>query len=114
MIVKASLATTAPTPPQHNATVGSTFVSNDRKRIFPAPPRPELARYSTPDINTIGVRGRQSNYPQTRSVPERKNSRVSSLHQSHLIIIYQLVTRADGDLSRGRPGCSAQAGRDVR
>src|SRR3954462_6926122 len=113
MIVKASLASTAPTPPQHNATVGSTFVSNDRKRIFPAPPRPEQARYSTPDINTIGVRGRQSNYPQTRSVTERKNPRVSSLHQSHLTIIYQIITREAQGRRWGERGRSAQAGRDV-
>src|ERR1700730_14071229 len=92
MIVKASLATTAPIPPQHKATAGSTFVSNVRKRIFPAPPRPGLARYSTQDINTIRVPVRQSNYPQMAPLGARKNPRVSSLHHSNLIVFYQIVT----------------------
>src|SRR3977135_2065554 len=92
MIVKASLATTAPIPTQHKATAGSTFVSNDRKCIFPAPPRQGLARYSTQDINTIGTRRRQSNCPQMTPLGARKNPRVSSLHHSNLIIVYQIVT----------------------
>src|SRR3979409_1004347 len=104
MIVKASLATTAPIPPQHKATAGSTFVSNDRKCIFPAPPRPGLARYSTQDINTIGTRRRQSNYPQITPFDARKNARVSSLHHSNLIVIYQMVTWARSGSRGGAAG----------
>src|SRR3979409_310866 len=113
MIVKASLATTAPIPPQHKATAGSTFVSNDRKCIFPAPPRPGLARYSPQDINTIGTRRRQSNYPQMTPLDARKNARVSSLHHSNLIIIYQIVMRRTLDPGAGAAGPLPHARREV-
>src|SRR5258705_12574992 len=110
MIVKASLAITAPIPPQHKATAGSTLVSNDRKRIFPAPPRPEVARYSTRDINTIRVPVRQSKYPQRAPLGARKNPRVSSLHQSILVVIYQIVARPLRDPGAGRCGRSRALG----
>src|SRR5882672_9417616 len=112
MIVKASLAITAPIPPQHKATAGNAFVSNDRKRIFPAPPRPGMARYSTRDINTIRVPVRKSNYLQMAPLDARKNLRVSSLHQSNLIVIYQSVTvgsRTRGRDSRALPHARAQS-----
>src|SRR5712671_7796086 len=110
MIVKASLAITAPIPPQHKATAGSTLVSNVRKRIFPAPPRPEVARYSTQDINTIRVPVRQSKYPHMGPLGARKNPRVSSRHQSILVVIYQIVTRPLRDPGAGRQGRSRALG----